>query len=251
MKTFQEFLIAKFQDILNPKLWNSDQTLKPQVLEHLINVANQFIENVPISEEAVSDIVLTGSNANFNWTATSDLDVHILLNANYFSEKGSCELFSVEDVIQTKKTLWNDKHHISIFGIPVEVYATTLTENIVNNAGVYSLLKQQWISEPKKEQVSIDSGQVQAKSDEISVEINNIINTHCTDLNLVEDLLDRITKMRQSGLQSGGEYSIENLAFKSLRNSGDLDKIRNYYESIQDEELSLESKCRKKKLNFR
>ena len=240
MLPFKEFKQTQFQKTLNPKIWNPDQTIKPEVSDHLLRIASQFIESQSIPTDSVSDIVLTGSNANFNWTTNSDLDVHLLINPDYFAKEGACELISIEDVIQTKKALWNDKHSISIYGIPVEVYATTQKESIVENAGVYSLTNQEWLSVPQPVQISIDSGQVQAKANELISEIQDIVETHCTDLTRVESLLDRIAEMRQSGLQTAGEYSVENLAFKVIRNSGDLDSIRNYYNDLQDEELSLD-----------
>jgi hypothetical protein len=45
--------------------------------------------------------------------------------------------------------------------------------------------------------------------------------------------------MRRSGLEKAGEYSVENLTFKALRNNGYIDKIRNYSVSATDKELSL------------
>lgn len=239
MLPFKQFIVAKFQPTLNPKIWNDDNTLKPEVQDHLTRISKMFIDSQTIPEDSITDIVLTGSNANFNWTQNSDLDVHILINPDYFAKEGGCELFSIEDVIQTKKALWNDKHNIAIYGIPVEIYATTQVERIVENSGVYSLVNQNWISEPKAVQISIDSGQVQAKADELIAEINSIVGSNCTDERRVEDLLDRIAEMRQSGLQTSGEYSVENLAFKVIRNTGDLDKIRQYYSDLQDREMSL------------
>lgn len=239
MLPFKQFLIAKFQKTLNPKIWNDDNTIKPEVQDHLVKVANMFIDTQKIPKDSITDVVLTGSNANFNWTQSSDLDVHILIDPDYFAKEGACELFSIEDVIQTKKALWNDKHSIAIYGFPVEIYATTQTEKIVENSGVYSLVSKSWISKPQRVQISIDSGQVQAKADELISEINTIINSNCDDETKVESLLDRIADMRQSGLHTGGEYSVENLAFKVIRNTGDLDKIRQYYSDLQDREMSL------------
>jgi hypothetical protein len=56
------------------------------------------------------------------------------------------------------------------------------------------------------------------------------------DLNAIKD---RIKKLRSSGLQQGGEFSIENLAFKALRNLGYLEKLSNYMKNIEDRDLSI------------
>jgi hypothetical protein len=45
--------------------------------------------------------------------------------------------------------------------------------------------------------------------------------------------------MRRAGLDSGGEFSVENLAFKVLRNMKYLDKLSKAYHQQQDDQLSL------------
>ena len=47
--------------------------------------------------------------------------------------------------------------------------------------------------------------------------------------------------MRRSGLDSEGEFGVENLAFKILRNQGYLDRLNDAYLNQQDQALSLES----------
>ena len=41
-----------------------------------------------------------------------------------------------------------------------------------------------------------------------------------------DDLRGRIYKFRKSGLEKGGEYSVENLTFKVLRRNNYLNKLR-------------------------
>jgi hypothetical protein len=47
--------------------------------------------------------------------------------------------------------------------------------------------------------------------------------------------------MRSAGLKKSGEFSVENLVFKELRNLGYLDKINDYIKSSQDQRLSLKN----------
>jgi hypothetical protein len=47
--------------------------------------------------------------------------------------------------------------------------------------------------------------------------------------------------MRFAGLKKAGEFSVENLVFKELRNRGYLDKVNDYILSTQDENLSLKN----------
>jgi hypothetical protein len=45
--------------------------------------------------------------------------------------------------------------------------------------------------------------------------------------------------MRRSGLDTAGEFGVENLAFKIVRNLGYLDKLSKAYTQQQDRDLSL------------
>ena len=50
----------------------------------------------------------------------------------------------------------------------------------------------------------------------------------------------RIKQMRQAGLERAGEWSVENLVFKILRNLGLIDQITDKIRELEDQELSLE-----------
>ena len=51
--------------------------------------------------------------------------------------------------------------------------------------------------------------------------------------------MDHIYRLRKAGLEGGGEYSIENLAFKLLRSRGKIDKLRKRIDQLQSKQLSL------------
>jgi hypothetical protein len=46
--------------------------------------------------------------------------------------------------------------------------------------------------------------------------------------------------MRQAGLERTGEWSVENLVFKILRNLGIIDQLTEKIRELEDQELSLE-----------
>jgi hypothetical protein len=46
--------------------------------------------------------------------------------------------------------------------------------------------------------------------------------------------------MRQAGLDRAGEWSVENLVFKILRNLGIIDQLTEKIRELEDQELSLE-----------
>jgi hypothetical protein len=57
----------------------------------------------------------------------------------------------------------------------------------------------------------------------------------------VEDLIDKIKKLRKAGLEENGEFSTENLVFKVLRHTGYLKKLYDLKHSLKGKELSLEN----------
>ena len=59
----------KFHDELNPIIWDkdNDNQMRPEVLAKLKEIANAFIEYIEIPEDAVLDIVVTGSSASYNY----------------------------------------------------------------------------------------------------------------------------------------------------------------------------------------
>ena len=53
------------------------------------------------------------------------------------------------------------------------------------------------------------------------------------------DLRDKLKKFRKSGLESGGEYSYENLTFKLLRRNGYIQKLLRLKTQLKDRKLSI------------
>jgi len=60
------------------------------------------------------------------------------------------------------------------------------------------------------------------------------------DLDKLRAVKDKVTKMRKAGLARAGEWSVENLVFKILRNLGVIDAITEKIRELEDSELSLE-----------
>ena len=67
-------------DTLNPKLWNSDNTLKKEVREAILRIVDDFVSKLKEDEIKLElkDIKLVGSNCSYNYTDKSDLDIHLV-----------------------------------------------------------------------------------------------------------------------------------------------------------------------------
>ena len=127
---------------LNPKLWDN-MTLMSDVRQKLIDIAEAFKEFCDIDFDIV-DIHLLGSNASFNWTDKSDIDLHIITNFENISP--SEEL--VNALFTLEKSSFNSKYDIIVKGMEVEVYVEDMQSNVVSN-GIYSVLNDKWIKKPQ------------------------------------------------------------------------------------------------------
>jgi hypothetical protein len=225
----------QMHDTLSPLIWD-DGKLKPEVRKTLLMNGQRFIEFSDVENLKFNDIILTGSMANYNYNENSDLDVHIILDFNQISENKDF----VGDFFKLKKQLWADKLPIQVKGHDVEMYFQDATEPH-HSSGTYSLVKNEWIRKPTKKIVNIDSADVQLKSADLMNAIDDL-ESNDNEKNFLkkhESLKNKIKKYRQTGLDTGGEFSTENLVFKILRNTGYLEKMVELKNDYLTNELSL------------
>lgn len=235
-------IIKSFEvkDELTSEIWEpSGKKMKPEVRERLLEIAEEFINflNVDIF---VNDIVMTGSLSNYNWSEFSDVDLHIITDLeNYGDQK---ELY--KELFRVKKSLFNLTHDITVKGYDVELYVELMGQEHFSS-GIYSVLNNEWINEPKKEEVNIDVKKLKQKSEEWMEIIDNVIDTvEDEDIDDAKEIFSKYEKKlknyRTSGLKKGGEYSYENLVYKVLRRNGYLAKFIELENRLVDKELSLD-----------
>jgi hypothetical protein len=212
---------------LNPKIWDGEE-LDPAVAQKLKEIALAFEEFIGVDLDVV-DYTITGSNANYTWTEHSDLDLHIIVKGAV--SDNDRELFNA------KKALWGEQHNITIKGLPVECYVQGQQEEH-HSTGVYSIAGNQWLVEPKKIKPEVDDSAVERKKDAVIHDIETALLSK--DLTKLRAVKEKITKMRKAGLERAGEWSVENLVFKILRNLGLIDQIADKIRELEDQELSLE-----------
>jgi len=225
----------QMHDELNPLIWD-DIKIKSEVRKTLLKNAKRFIEFSDTENLKFEDIILTGSMANYNYNENSDLDVHIVLDFDQISENNDF----VGDFFKLKKQLWAENLPIQVKGHDVEMYFQDSKEPH-HSSGTYSLVRDEWINKPTKKIVNINSGAVQLKAADLMNTIDDLEDNRSKEnfLQRYEKIKNKIKKMRQSGLDTGGEYSVENLAFKILRNNGYLEKLISMKNDYLTKELSL------------
>ena len=256
MSLFEELIEGKKKDKQIVKSFETKETLSDQIFEErkghfvmrdeikkrLLEISNDFIESLGF-EFFIHDVVLTGSLANYNWSQYSDVDLHILIDFDELdkdSKKDSIALHSImKEFFDAKKNVWNEKHEIKIKGYDVEIYVQDVNDEHISS-GVYSILHNKWVLEPKKDKPNIDDRKILEKGEEFGKKIDRLIQTpKDITIDQLEDLRKKIKEFRQSGLESGGEYSYENLTFKLLRRNGYIQKLLRLKTQLTDKKLSI------------
>ena len=246
MKLDQEILDSfKLQSTLCPTVWDLEENppqLKNEVKLNLIKVSELFRDFIGV-DFFLDDVIMTGSLANYNWSKFSDVDLHLVVDFTQF-EEDKLELYT--ELFKVKKTIFNNVHNIKIYGFDVEVYVQDSNEAHFSS-GVYSVLYDEWIVEPKHEKIDVDK---KILKDKINQWVNIIDGVEETTKDMsaeeskeiIDKYRDKLKKFRSCGLEKGGEFSYENIVFKYLRRSGHIEKLFNLENQILDKELSLSKK---------
>jgi hypothetical protein len=231
------------QDEFNPDLWdNSDDpkkvTLKSDIRERLLKVANLFIDYLD-TDLYIQDIIFVGSLVGYNWSEFSDFDIHVLINLDESENRKM-----TEELFRLKKTVFNAAHDIRIKGYETELFVQDANEEN-NIVGVYSLLNDEWIRKPDKENFKVDKKKLMTKVNQWMDIIDGVLeNAEDEDIDdavkLVKKYREKLRKYRTCGLQKEGEFSYENLVFKFLRRNGYIAKLENFKNEFVDKKLSLE-----------
>lgn len=228
------------QNILNPLLWVGDQ-LKPRLAEKFMEIANHFYDFLEINAPII-DVILIGSNSNYNWTKFSDIDLHVIIN---YLEIGD-NLHLVEQYLRAKKSIWNANYPLKYKGMNIELYAQDSNDNLHSTVGVYSIAHDKWIYKPSANIITIDDDIIEEKARPYEFEIDSLKKDDPEIQYKIKNILKRLRNLRQAGLNVAGEYSIENLAYKHLRNKGYLSKLKELlqqttFSSLQIDDSVIES----------
>tara|TARA_Y100001937_G_scaffold32944_1_gene46987 strand:+ start:3484 stop:4269 length:786 start_codon:yes stop_codon:yes gene_type:complete len=225
------------QDDLDREVWDEKDQLKSEIREKLLEIAKDFWENQDLDDVKIKDIIFTGSLANYNWSKFSDIDLHIVID---YSDVNKDEEL-VRKYFNSIKSAWNRDHDIRIKDYEVEIYVQDYLEPHIAT-GIYSVQDDKWIKKPSKFNPEIDYNCVTIKANCLMDEVDEVQkdfddNEYDLAHKKTISLKEKIRNMRKSGLETGGAFSVENLAFKVLRRNGYLKKLNDLklmsYDKIQ------------------
>ena len=244
----------ELKDKLNDEFWH-DGKLDIYVRKTLLQIAKDFVEGFEIDDIPVEDVIMTGSLANYNWSEEySDIDLHIISDFTEISDDKEL----VKNYFDAVRKAWNQKHEgLKIYGYPVEIYMQDKNEKHTST-GVYSVLNDEWVIEPSKENIendNLDSEEIRTKASEFMNEIDELVDeinelksndagnydSYMNVYDKAENIMDRIKECRKMSLsrENGKEMSEGNLMFKSLRRNGYMEKIYNIKKESYDLANSL------------
>jgi hypothetical protein len=224
---------------LNPNIWNNLE-LNPDVKTKILQIVEGFLLDLEIPQDiVVKDILITGSLANYNWSKFSDLDVHIVLDYNQFDVKPEI----LGNYFYANKTIWSDEHDIKMFDFPIELYVQNLNHKM-ESKGVYSVLKDKWIQNPTKEEFTLDKNKIKTKANDFIYKLKDIKQDFDDKkfdkvIDKTKKLKAKIKQMRNAGLERGGEFSLENIVFKTLRRINFMDVINSLKNKAYDTSMSI------------
>ena len=228
------------KDKLHEEFWQNNK-LDRNVRRRLIKIVTDFFNGLGIETSKIKDITITGTLANYNWSNFSDIDLHIVVDFDEIDD--NTEL--VKDMFDAKRFQWNKGHNILINGFEVEIYVQDVDESH-ESTGVYSVVNNEWLTEPELEDPDIDWENVKKKVKWLTKQIDQaqkLFNDgdYRDAYAHVVRIKEKIRRFRQSGLEREGAFSPENVAFKVLRRNESLDILSALKAASYDKKMSLPS----------
>lgn len=230
-------ILEELHQELNPALFAGDK-LKPEVRDRLLEIVKEFTSTIDDGlDYKILDVRLVGSQAGYNYTQYSDIDLHLVVNLAQICRE--CPEI-VQYLFDAKRSRFNSNYDITVKGIEVEIYVEDVRSSARSN-GIYSVESDEWIKFPTRDSV-VSTDDIDWSSNEKYQETVNEVNSslHSGMSDDIQEMVNKLYMLRKQGLESDGESSEGNLIFKQLRNEGYLDKLKDMYYELRSKELTLE-----------
>jgi hypothetical protein len=228
----------EYHKSLNPKIWLNNH-LKSNIRKNLLNLAKFYFKQLDLGVE-LKDIIFTGSLVNYNYTNLSDIDLHLVID---YKELTDDEDFAKE-FFGDKRAIWADSNEIQIFGYPVEIYVQDETQLDDKGMGaMYSILKNKWIKKPKYKIPDVDRHLITQKVNKYLDILNKIsmMDDSIKKVDAYNKVFEKIRDKRRKATKEEGEFSVDNLVFKVLRNKKVFDIVKDNKKEIVNNIFSINS----------
>lgn len=223
---------------LNPKLFDGSGKMRSNVREVLQRIANEFVKYLDEHGTALDHVRVVGSSVSYNWNTMSDIDLHLVFDPEKIT---NCDHEVFRELLLAKKSLFNSKYKIKIYGIDVEVYPEMKGDDNKSDY-VYDLGANMFIHKkpPQDPNTNKTEASKLVEMYENLIERTIAIENPQLLVKVAEQLKDRIASMRKAGLyETKGNFSEKNIAFKTLRATGKLSKLSDAVDKATSEILSV------------
>ena len=237
-KKLKSDIEIEYHKNLNPQFWLNNH-LKSGIRKNLLNLAKFYFKQLDLGVE-LKDVIFTGSLANYNYTDLSDIDIHIIIDYKKLTndDEFAKEFFS------NKRSIWADSNEIKVNGFPVEIYVQDVSQLDDKGMGsMYSLLNNKWVKKPKYKLPQVEKHLITTKVNKY-LDILNKISMMDDSIKKVEaynKVFEKMRTDRKKATQKEGEFSVDNLVFKVLRNKGVFDIIKNNKKEIVNNLFSMKT----------
>ena len=245
MRSFSTFLSEskvslKRQKSLRTELFDKNTSkLKPEVRKQLLIIGKKWADFVDIPRSAIKRMDFVGSSASYLYHEESDIDLHLILDMDKMTK---CEGL-LRDYLRAQKKVWEShygKDGITIYGVPVEVYAEDIDDPRPKLQARYNVTKDAWVNEPDRDRVpDINDIEIQTKAEVWEDRVEDMIDDDIEDLEKLNNLKERILNLRKLSMNVGDEYGESNLVYKVIRGNGALDRLDRHIKGVESKDLSL------------
>lgn len=216
-----KFIVSKKASILDypkpglePKVWQYDGTIQPQVKEQILNKLTKFIESQGHTlQSIINKIYIVGSLTSYQYNKYTDLDIHSFINLQNMLGmfKGSEEDLTELIDKNWRKTL-NKAEAETIEGTqhPLEFYFEIPEDlDVAPSDGVYDLLNDKWIKEPRTIDIDFDVEKIypeiinNAKNLAKELDINfGELKRNVTDAEMLQEMIDSLSEEQKELFKS-------------------------------------------------
>lgn len=205
-KTYTESVLDPAQPQLNPAIWESPEAIKPEVKEFILSEVKSF--DIP----DIKRIAFVGSNTGYQYTPTSDLDVHIW----------------VPDLTKEQEDAYGKKLPTDLklldTEIPVQFYVIAVDESqgFTGKGAMWDLENDKWIVAPQKADIKVPISHLFAIAKFFMEGIDNRV----MELESDEKELQHFQKYLEAETDEGQKKDIEaRISYKQAEIVADFDAL--------------------------